>query len=260
MFGGDLILFFENDSLSFRLQDVLELKQKNISMYNSKRNFNALSFRFRADTVLKAGEKEFHLSDHFLSFVPARLDYSRFAKYDELIVVHFEGSYCGMDEIEYFLPRDPERFARLFTRILECWNKKELGYHYECAAIFNQIMALCYCENYKEKKEKSKIRASVDFLLEHYRNCDLTVKQIAEQSFISEVYFRKLFKDEYGCSPRKYIVRLRLQHAKELISSGYYSLKEIAYLSGYTDYKYFSCEFRKYVGVSPSEYVYNYKE
>ena len=255
-----MLLFFEHDTPSFHLQDVLALKQENITMHNSRRNFNALSFRFRADTVLKAGEKEFHLTDHYLSFVPGGLDYSRFAKWDELIVLHFEGAVPGADGIECFLPRDPAPFAELFTRILDCWNKKELGYRYESAAIFHQIMALCYRENYKEQTENSKIRASVDFLLEHYRNPDLTVGEIAERSFVSEVYFRKLFKEAYGVSPQKYIIRLRMRYAKELISAGYHSLKEIAVLSGYADYKYFSSEFRKYVGVSPSEYVYNYEE
>ena len=76
---------------------------------------------------------------------------------------------------------------------------------------------------------------------------------------MSEVYFRKLFKEEFGISPQKYIIDLRLQNAAGLISTGYYSLKEVAYMSGYTDYKYFSVEFKKNMGVSPSEYLYNYQ-
>ena len=40
----------------------------------------------------------------------------------------------------------------------------------------------------------------------------------------------------------------------------FYSIKEVATLSGYRDYKYFSTEFKRIKGVSPSEYLYNYKE
>ena len=76
---------------------------------------------------------------------------------------------------------------------------------------------------------------------------------------MSEVYFRKLFKEEYGVSPQKYIIDLRIQNAVGLISTGYYSLKEVAYMSGYSDYKYFSVEFKKKMGISPSEYIYDYK-
>ena len=65
-------------------------------------------------------------------------------------------------------------------------------------------------------------------------------------------------KEEYGISPQKYIINLRIQNAVGLISAGYYSLKEIAYMSGYNDYKYFSVEFKKNMGVTPSEYIYDY--
>ena len=253
-------MFFGNDMISFNLLDVLELKQKNVNMHNNKRNFNALSFRFKADTVLRNKTDVFHLGDNVVSFVPSNLDYSRVSKIDELIVIHFEVMNYDARDIEFFEVKNPEAFQKLFTSILECWNRKEVGYKYKCSAIFNEILALCYFENYNPKPTDSKIKKSVDYLLKHYNDCNLSIKEIAEQSFMSEVYFRKLFKSAYGISPQKYIIRLRIQHAKGLISVGYYSLKEIALISGYTDYKYFSTEFKKQVGVSPSDYVYNYNQ
>ena len=77
---------------------------------------------------------------------------------------------------------------------------------------------------------------------------------------MSEVYFRRLFKAEFGISPQKYIINLRMQNAVGLISTGYYSLQEVAYMSGYKDYKYFSVEFKRLMGVSPSGYEYNYQK
>jgi AraC-like DNA-binding protein len=88
--------------------------------------------------------------------------------------------------------------------------------------------------------------------LKNYKKSDLSIKEIADKSFMSEVYFRKLFKEKYEISPQKYIIDLRIQNAVGLISTGYYSLKEIAYMSGYTDYKYSSVEFKKAMGISPS--------
>ena len=84
---------------------------------------------------------------------------------------------------------------------------------------------------------------------------ELSISEVAKRSFVSEVYFRRLFKEEYGTSPQKYIAKLRIQNALALISSGYYSLGEVALLSGFGDYKYFSVEFKKAVGVSPSTYA-----
>ena len=251
-------MFFEEDLLTFHILDVLELKQQNVNMLNSGRNFNALSFRFRSDAVLLTKTKTYSMKDNYVSYFPARLDYTRVAKEDEMIVVHFDTTTYHTQCIEFFEARQPEKLSRLFREILDCWNKKEITYRYQCSAILYEIFAECYAQNYKQETQNSKIQPSIEHILKHYKSSDLSIKEIADKSFMSEVYFRKLFKEEYGISPRKYIINLRIQNAVGLISTGYYSLKEVAYMSGYNDYKYFSVEFKKAMGVSPSEYLYNY--
>lgn len=249
-------MFFEKEVLSFNILDVLELKQNNISMINKGRNFNALSFRFRSDTVIKTEKNEYYMKDNYLSYVPARLDYSRYSKIENLIAIHFDTINYNTKNVEFFIPSNPMVFGELFKKILDVWNKKELGYKYRCSALLYEIFAECYAQNYAFKPQNSKIRNSVEYLLKNYKKSDLTIRKIADASFMSEVYFRKLFKEEYGISPQKYIVELRIQNAVGLISTGYYSLKEVAHMSGYNDYKYFSVEFKKKMGISPSEYTY----
>lgn len=252
-------MFFERDTLSFHLLDVLSAHQKNVSNFNSGRNFSALSFRFRADAVMKTEKNEYRLGDNSICFVPARLNYRRISRQDDLIAVHFDMSGYSTQSIEHFTPTDPEPFKRLFTQILHTWNEREPGYRYQCSAILCEILAECYRQNYVPESKASKISRSVEYIRKNYRTGTLSVKEIADRSFMSEVYFRKLFKAEYGISPQKYIIRLRIQNASALISTGYYSLQEVAYLSGYNDYKYFSVEFKKVMGVSPSAYSYNFQ-
>ena len=251
-------MFFEKDILSFNIIDVLELKQRNVDMSNSGRNFNALSFRFRSDAVLMTKTKKHSMKDNYVSYVPARLDYTRVASVDELIVVHFDTINYNTKNIEYFIPTDPSAFAGLFRKMLDVWNKKEIGYKYKSSAILCEIFAECYKQNYVSESQNSKIQNSVEYILKNYKKNDLSIKEIADKSFMSEVYFRRLFKEKYGISPQKYIINLRIQNAVGLISAGYYSLKEVAYMSGYNDYKYFLVEFKKKMGISPSEYLYDY--
>jgi len=252
-------VFFEKEILSFNILDVLELKQNDVDMLNKGRNFNALSFRYNSDAVLETENERYPMKSNFISYVPARLDYSRSASVDELIVVHFDTTNYHTETIEYFEPNDPGTFTKLFLSILDCWNKKELGYKYKCSALLYEIFAECYTQKFSSKSQNSKIQNSVDYILANYKNHDLQISEVAKKSFMSEVYFRRIFKDEYGISPQKYIINLRIQYAAGLISSGYYSLREIAYMSGYNDYKYFSVEFKRAKGVSPSEYRYNYE-
>ena len=252
-------MFFEKDLLSFNILDVLELKQRNVNMFNSGRNFNALSFRFRSDAVLITKTERYSMKDNYVSYFPSRLDYTRVAAVDEMIIVHFDTINYNTKNIEYFIPDDPTVLSELFRKIFDVWNKKELGYKFKCSAILCEIFAECYTQNYVLKSQNPKIHNSVEYLLKNYKKSSLSMKEIADKSFMSEVYFRKLFKKEYGISPQKYMIQLRIQNAVGLISTGYYSLKEIAYMSGYNDCKYFSVEFKKAMGVSPSEYLYNYK-
>ena len=253
-------MFFEKELISFDLIDIFEMKQKNVNMFNTARNFSALSFRFRADTYIETEYAKYHMKDNYVSYFPARLDYSRVSELDEFIVIHFNTPNYTTRDVEFCEPKNPEPLAALFREILAGWEKKETGYRYKCSALLYEILGECYIQNFRCEESSSKIARSVDYLMQNYKRSDLTVREIADKSFMSEVYFRRLFRTEYGTSPRKYIIKLRIQNAVGLISTGYYSLKEVAYMSGYSDYKYFSVEFKKVMGVSPSEYLYNYIE
>lgn len=247
-------MFFEKELLSFNIVDVFEMRQKNVNKYNSGRKFNALSYRFNTDAVLETETDTFVMKNGHVSYVPSGVDYTRLANVDEFIVVHFYTTDYNTRRIESFLANDHERLAMLFREIYDCWSRKELGYKYRCSAVFYRILAECYVQNYVDGGGRSKIQDSVDYIQANYKNSGLRISDVAERSFMSEVYFRKLFKAEYGVSPQKYIVDLRIQNAVGLISTGYYTLAEVAYMSGYADYKYFSAEFKRIKGVSPSKY------
>ena len=156
-------MFFEKETLSFNILDVLEIKQNNISMFNSERNFNALSFRFRSDAVLTTKTEKHFMKDNYVSYFPARLDYTRVATVDELIVIHFDTINYHTKNIECFETKRPDILARLFRNILDCWNKKDLGYKYKCSAILCEILAECYAENYIPNVKNSKIQNSIEY-------------------------------------------------------------------------------------------------
>ena len=251
-------MFFERDFLSFNILDVLRLSQGNLDTYNKGRNFNAISFRFRSDTVLKTENEEHSVLDNYVSVVPAGLDYRRISKEDELIVIHFDTPDVSSHKIEAFLPKEPQKYGALFHDAYEIWRNKEIGYRYKCAARLCEIFSKCYAENLKPNDKKSPIAESVKYMQQSFANSALTIGDIAAKSFMSEVYFRKLFKAEFGISPKKHLIDLRIKNAVRLINMGYYSLKEVADMCGYADYKYFSVEFKAAVGCSPSEYVYKF--
>ena len=251
-------MFFESDDIAFHLLDVLELEQEKVDMQNSGRSFSALSYRIRSDAILSTATDEHPLSDGCIAFVPARLDYRRTSSMDHLIVIHFELLNHHADKIEILRPESAEIPKALFDKILTIWETKEIGYKQAAAAALYEILGECYRQSSQKGEPVSKIARSVEYIDRHYTDPHLSIADVAGAAFMSEVYLRRLFKVEFGITPQQYIVRQRILHAAGLISSGYHTLKEIAYLSGYTDYKYFSVEFKRLMGVSPSKYEYHY--
>ena len=255
-----ILLIFERDNLSFKLLDVIELKQSDVHLFNSGRNFDALSFRFRADTEIKTEDRSLHIKDNSVCFFPAHLDYTRNSTVDEFIVIHFNSFDYFSKSIAFFYPPKPEEIAPLFREILDCWTKKETGYRYRCTALLYTIFAKIREQYPAPSRYDPRIEKGVLYIKENFTRVDLSVTDAAEVCNISEVYFRKLFKKQFGVSPKTYIINARIKYAVNLIESGYYSLSEIAEMCGFEDYKYFSSQFHRIKGVPPSKYSYNYKE
>lgn len=62
------------------------------------------------------------------------------------------------------------------------------------------------------------------------------------------------FKRAFGCSPRDMMLRLRLQHAKNLLLESSLSIKEIAQRCGYHRQHEFARAFRQQTGAAPTEW------
>ena len=72
---------------------------------------------------------------------------------------------------------------------------------------------------------------------------------------MSEVSFRKKFREFTGLTPSAYILKQKMQRAKKLLRSGLYSVAEAAEAAGFNDPSYFSKVFKKYTGQLPGEYM-----
>lgn len=102
-----------------------------------------------------------------------------------------------------------------------------------------------------------KHQKTVDFMKryvhEHYGE-DFTLDDIADKVFLTRNYLSQLFKDVTGENYNSYITRIRMEKAKEMMLSGKFKLYEISQMVGYKNNAYFSQQFKKYTGKSPSEY------
>ncbi|MCR4999235.1 MAG: response regulator [Lachnospiraceae bacterium] len=119
---------------------------------------------------------------------------------------------------------------------------------------FEQIRKICdEIQTTKEETSDSVVSRSLTYIKEHFSE-EITLDDVARQVDISPYYFSKLFKQEVGENFIEYLTQTRIAKAKEYLVNPKYSIKEICGLCGYSDPNYFSRIFRKYEGISPSEY------
>jgi two-component system response regulator YesN len=97
------------------------------------------------------------------------------------------------------------------------------------------------------------VRAYKELLDEHCTNGDCT-HEIAEKYRISRNALQKGFKKLYGISIREYKLRLRMERSCTLLAACK-DIKEVSMMLHYTTPRAFSFAFKKYYGVTPSEYA-----
>lgn len=86
---------------------------------------------------------------------------------------------------------------------------------------------------------------------------ELGVKTLAAQMGISEKQLYRRIKEITGSTVVDYLKSYRLNKAKEILSQGQFSVKEVAYMTGFTSPSYFSRCFTEKFGVSPSKLLDN---
>jgi two-component system response regulator YesN len=130
---------------------------------------------------------------------------------------------CGsIDEVHGWMQTETERFLDNFTK----WQEK-------------------YSEN--------AILKAARYMEEHYSE-QLPLQQVASQVHLNAAYFSHLFKKETGRSFVDYLIELRMEKAKQLLSNTDMKITEISGMIGYDLPNYFAKLFKQATGFSPKDY------
>ena len=83
-------------------------------------------------------------------------------------------------------------------------------------------------------------------------NGDITIEELAEQCGLSRSHFARAFRQSTGMPPHRWLMELRVDRARELLSNSALSLGEIAERCGFVDQSHFTRSFSAAMGVVPS--------
>jgi len=110
-----------------------------------------------------------------------------------------------------------------------------------------------------EKSYEETYLNDVVLYIKNNLDSQLNLETLSRVAKMSKYHFCRVFKTEFGITPKQYINMLRISRAKELMMYSDFNITQIAYNVGFQDVRYFSRIFKQKEKVTPLEYLKTYK-
>ena len=239
----------------------------------AKQQINHQNYYIKRGDVFVLGEgvshnfedvRDLHICN--IMFQPSALtdryhDLGQISGYHDLFII--EPYLSQNDKFQHYLKlrfRQFDEVSSLIRKMYEEYNSDRPGRRTMVMAYFQMLityLSRCYGEQSQDQEDKTSMRIarSVSCLEQNFRD-DFSIKELAEMSYVSERHFLRQFSEVYHTTPHQYLIKLRLQHACDLLENekNGLSIADIAYASGFQSNSYFSRIFGQTYGMSPSEY------
>ena len=99
------------------------------------------------------------------------------------------------------------------------------------------------------------IMPAIKYLENNYQNPNLTNAELALKCNISEVYFRRIFTKHYNMTPKQFLIDIRINKSKQLLSEGALKINAVAVKCGFSNQYHFCRVFKEKTGLTPTEYM-----
>lgn len=153
---------------------------------------------------------------------------------------------------EYLLkPVEDEALMNALSKTVKHINEEQDIYEEADQCFSNLLDFKEYPIDNLEGKKKYVVKA-VKYIMGNYYH-EFTVKDVAEELYISDSYLSRLFKKETGYTFVDYLTRYRIYKATQLLQDDSIKIYQVAELVGFKDSRYFSSIFKKYIGITPTE-------
>ncbi len=170
--------------------------------------------------------------------------------------VHFHGtsaysilSDCSLESGIYAAP-NPTETERQFHRLARALHPTSGATETKKNNLLLSVLCSLSAESNHADTPES-VQKAVHYLHANYAS-SIEIAELAKVNNLSPSRFQHVFKTHMGTSPHQYLLSLRIEHAKELLSTDNLSVAAISTMVGFEDAFYFSRIFKKITGVSPS--------
>jgi AraC family transcriptional regulator, arabinose operon regulatory protein len=230
--------------------------------YRKKSDIYAIEYVCEGNAFLIQDGKEYIINkgeifilrkdaEHTYGVGPAGFLLKRFITFDgmELENLFRFLALWGRDTMVPSEPWKLEKLLKRFTSILSGQQMENTDILFS-TMLYNLML---YLSLSVETKVPPLVDKAVGYLQKNL-NRSVSREELSDYLGVSLQSANKLFLTYFKCSPIKYFIGRRMNWAMQLLTMTKYTIKEIASMIGYDDPLYFSAQFKKHFGVSPTNY------
>ena len=272
--SNERYLMMESDikSLSFQLESITKSK------YDSDWHSTLHTHPFTELFYVVDGKGEFNIqgqrfpvkANDFVIINP-QVEHTELSSPDEpleYIVLGINGlSFSNLTPVSegghpfsFFNLRDEQKdILRYLNAMVQEATSQQMSYELVCHNLLEILLIKILRHQHfdLEVGKQSKATKDISFIkhyLETYYHESIQLEDLASMTHLSRFYISHSFKKEIGMSPMEYLIDIRIKESKILLRTTNYSISQVADIVGFTTPTYFSKQFRKSTGISPTGY------
>ena len=272
--SNERYLMMESDikSLSFQLESITKSK------YDSDWHSTLHTHPFTELFYVVDGKGEFNIQGQRFPVKPndfviinPQVEHTELSSPDEpleYIVLGIRGlSFSNLTPVSegghpfsFFNLRDEQKdILRYLNAMVQEATSQQMSYELVCHNLLEILLIKILRHQHfdLEVGKQSKATKDISFIkhyLETYYHESIQLEDLASMTHLSRFYISHSFKKEIGMSPMEYLIDIRIKESKILLRTTYYSISQVADIVGFTTPTYFSKQFRKSTGISPTDY------
>lgn len=151
-------------------------------------------------------------------------------------------------------PENPKTLIRSMNKICSLFRTASPVIESETSGYITAILnGLLAPSAGRSLSQPSAVIDSAAYINDHFQE-QISLKHLAEKANLSLYHFTRSFAKETGFTPHQYLINARVSAAKFMLKSSEMPVKDIGYSTGFHSESSFCTTFKKWVGVTPTQY------
>ena len=149
--------------------------------------------------------------------------------------------------------RPPASLVNSFKRLLSCFDNPDVHFHSRVRNALSEVIIGLSSSQETINTNTISIKNSLEYIHNHL-DIPIRASELPDMDFLSHSAYHKEFVKAKGVPPGEYILKCKIEKAKEMLASTDLSVTEISYCCGFSSSQYFATVFKRFSYKSPTEY------